>query len=113
MPFQRSYLYGSATGVWNVDWRDAVQHAGYRRNLRPVSSLAYLARHPELRVQAMLFAWAPGALLEGGGRLRRPDPARAGIRNPSHQQASEQADFPKGCVRCTAKRAPRPHLTSA
>jgi lactate permease len=65
-----AYLYGSATGVWNVDWitfwglvlfntlnvSGVFEH--FRRWLIAQGSL-------DVRVQTMLFAWAFGALLEG------------------------------------------------
>ncbi|HSE13714.1 MAG TPA: L-lactate permease [Rudaea sp.] len=73
MPFDdggRAYLYGSATGVWNVDWItfwglilfNTLSISGvfenFRRWLIAQGSL-------DVRVQTMLFAWAFGALLEG------------------------------------------------
>ena len=73
MPFDegsRAYLYGSATGVWNVDWItfwglilfNTLNFSGifenFRRWLIAQGSL-------DVRVQTMLFAWAFGALLEG------------------------------------------------
>jgi lactate permease len=73
MPFDRgvhAYLYGSATGVWNVDWItfwgmvlfNTLAVSGvfenFRRWLIAQGSL-------DVRVQTMLFAWAFGALLEG------------------------------------------------
>ena len=66
----RAYLYGSATGVWNVDWItfwglvlfNTLNISGvfenFRRWLIAQGSL-------DVRVQTMLFAWAFGALLEG------------------------------------------------
>ena len=66
----RAYLYGSATGVWNVDWItfwglilfNTLSISGvfenFRRWLIAQGSL-------DVRVQTMLFAWAFGALLEG------------------------------------------------
>ena len=65
-----AYLYGSATGVWNVDWItfwglilfNTLSISGvfenFRRWLIAQGSL-------DVRVQTMLFAWAFGALLEG------------------------------------------------
>ena len=65
-----AYLYGSATGVWNVDWItfwglilfNTLSITGlfenFRRWLIAQGSL-------DVRVQTMLFAWAFGALLEG------------------------------------------------
>ncbi len=65
-----AYLYGSATGVWNVDWItfwgvvlfNTLSLTGvfenFRRWLISKGSL-------DVRVQTMLFAWAFGALLEG------------------------------------------------
>jgi len=66
----RAYLYGSATGVWNVDWItfwglilfNTLNISGvfenFRRWLIAQGSL-------DVRVQTILFAWAFGALLEG------------------------------------------------
>jgi lactate permease len=65
-----AYLYGSATGVWNVDWItfwglilfNTLSITGvfenFRRWLIAQGSL-------DVRVQTILFAWAFGALLEG------------------------------------------------
>ncbi|HUL46474.1 MAG TPA: L-lactate permease [Steroidobacteraceae bacterium] len=65
-----AYLYGAATGVWNVDWItfwgmmlfNTLSVSGlfenFRRWLISKGSL-------DVRVQTMLFAWAFGALLEG------------------------------------------------
>jgi L-lactate transport len=65
-----AYLYGSATGVWNVDWItfwglilfNTLSVSGlfenFRRWLISQGSM-------DVRVQTMLFAWAFGALLEG------------------------------------------------
>jgi lactate permease len=65
-----AYLYGSATGVWNVDWItfwglilfNTLSISGlfenFRRWLISQGSM-------DVRVQTMLFAWAFGALLEG------------------------------------------------
>src|ERR1700739_1051113 len=73
MPFENgwhAYLYGAATGVWNVDWItfwgmvlfNTLAVTGvfenFRRWLIAQGSL-------DVRVQTMLFAWAFGALLEG------------------------------------------------
>ncbi len=66
----RAYIYGSATGVWNVDWItiwgvvlfNTLSVTGvfesFRRWLIAQGTL-------DVRVQTMLFAWAFGALLEG------------------------------------------------
>jgi lactate permease len=66
----RAYIYGSATGVWNVDWItfwglilfNTLNISGvfesFRRWLVSQGTL-------DIRVQTMLFAWAFGALLEG------------------------------------------------
>ena len=66
----RAYVYGSATGVWNVDWItfwglilfNTLNISGvfesFRRWLVSQGTL-------DIRVQTMLFAWAFGALLEG------------------------------------------------
>jgi lactate permease len=65
-----AYLYGAATGVWNVNWItfwgmvffNTLAVSGlfenFRRWLIAQGSL-------DVRVQTMLFAWAFGALLEG------------------------------------------------
>jgi lactate permease len=73
MPFNQgahAYVYGAATGVWNVDWItfwgmvlfNTLAVSGvfenFRRWLIAQGSL-------DVRVQTMLFAWAFGALLEG------------------------------------------------
>ena len=66
----RAYLYGSATGVWNVDWItfwglvlfNTLAISGVFDNFRRwLVSQGTL----DIRVQTMLFAWAFGALLEG------------------------------------------------
>jgi lactate permease len=65
-----AYLYGSATGVWNVDWitfwgvmlfNTLVTTGTFDRFRRRLTSQAT----QDVRVQTMLFAWALGALLEG------------------------------------------------
>jgi lactate permease len=65
-----AYLYGSATGVWNVNWItfwgvmlfNTLVVTGVFDHLRRW----LLAQGTEdVRVQAILFAWAFGALLEG------------------------------------------------
>ncbi|MEP6484557.1 MAG: L-lactate permease [Rudaea sp.] len=65
-----AYFFGSATGIWNVDWItfwglilfNTLNITGvfenFRRWLIAQGSL-------DVRVQTMLFAWAFGALLEG------------------------------------------------
>jgi lactate permease len=65
-----AYLYGAATGVWNVDWITfwglvlfntlsvSGQFENFRRWLIAQGSM-------DVRVQTILFAWAFGALLEG------------------------------------------------
>lgn len=73
MPFDsggHAYMYGAATGVWNVDWItfwgmmlfNTLGVSGvfenFRRWLIAKGTL-------DVRVQTMLFAWAFGALLEG------------------------------------------------
>src|SRR5215472_4323606 len=73
MPFDQgahAYVYGAATGVWNVNWItfwgmvlfNTLAVSGvfenFRRWLIAQGSL-------DVRVQTMLFAWAFGALLEG------------------------------------------------
>jgi lactate permease len=66
----QAYLYGSASGVWNVDWitfwglvlfntlNVSSVFENFRRWLVSQGTL-------DVRVQTMLFAWAFGALLEG------------------------------------------------
>ena len=65
-----AYAYGSATGIWNVDWitfwgvmlfNTLVTTGGFDRLRR------WLIQHAtrDVRVQTILFAWAFGALLEG------------------------------------------------
>jgi lactate permease len=65
-----AYLYGSATGIWNVDWItfwgvmlfNALVTTGSFDKLR-----RWLVQQGtrDVRVQTILFAWAFGALLEG------------------------------------------------
>jgi len=65
-----AYLYGSATGVWNVDWItfwgvmlfNTIVTTGAFDKLR-----RWLIQQGtrDVRVQTILFAWAFGALLEG------------------------------------------------
>jgi lactate permease len=73
MPFEdgvRAYLYGSATGIWNVDWItfwgvmlfNTMAVTGAFDKLRRWL-IAQGTR--DVRVQTILFAWAFGALLEG------------------------------------------------
>ena len=73
MPFEdglRAYLYGSATGIWNVDW---ITFWGVMLFNTLVATGAFdkLRRWliqqgtRDVRVQTILFAWAFGALLEG------------------------------------------------
>jgi lactate permease len=66
----QAYLYGSATGVWYVDWItfwglilfNTLNATGVFENFRRwLVSQGTL----DVRVQTMLFAWAFGALLEG------------------------------------------------
>src|SRR5208283_1328267 len=66
----QAYVYGSATGVWNVDWItfwglmlfNTLGISGVFENFRRwLISQGTL----DIRVQTMLFAWAFGALLEG------------------------------------------------
>ena len=66
----RAYLYGSATGVWNVDWItvwgvmlfNTLGVTGIFENFRRwLISQGTM----DVRVQTILFAWAFGALLEG------------------------------------------------
>lgn len=73
MPFGdgiRAYIYGSATGVWNVDW---ITFWGVMlfNTLVVTGTFDKLRRWlvsqgtQDVRVQTILFAWAFGALLEG------------------------------------------------
>jgi len=65
-----AYLYGSATGVWNVDWItfwglvlfNTLAVSGLFENFR---RWLIAQGSMDVRVQTMLFAWAFGALLEG------------------------------------------------
>ena len=65
-----AYLYGSATGIWNVDW---ITFWGVMLFNTLVITGAFdklrrwlLAQGTsDVRVQTILFAWAFGALLEG------------------------------------------------
>jgi lactate permease len=66
----RAYLYGSATGVWAVDWITVWGVILF--NTLVVTGVFEKFRRwlvaqgtADVRVQAMLFAWAFGALLEG------------------------------------------------
>src|SRR5215472_11633529 len=73
MPFDQgahAYVYGAATGIWNVDWItlwgmvlfNTLSVSGVFENFRRwLISQGTL----DIRVQTMLFAWAFGALLEG------------------------------------------------
>jgi lactate permease len=65
-----AYLYGSATGVWNVDWitfwgvilfNTMVTTGSFDKLRRWLVQQATR----DVRVQTILFAWAFGALLEG------------------------------------------------
>jgi lactate permease len=65
-----AYLYGSATGVWNVDWitfwgvmlfNTLVVTGAFDKLRRWLIAQAT----QDVRVQTILFAWAFGALLEG------------------------------------------------
>src|SRR5207248_4368968 len=65
-----AYVYGAATGVWNVDWItiwgmvlfNTLGVSGVFENFRRwLIALGGM----DVRVQTMLFAWAFGALLEG------------------------------------------------
>jgi lactate permease len=73
MPLEQgvlAYLYGSATGVWNVDW---ITFWGVMlfNTLVVTGTFDKLRRWlisqgtQDIRVQTILFAWAFGALLEG------------------------------------------------
>jgi lactate permease len=66
----RAYVYGAATGVWNVDWitfwgvmlfNTLVVSGAFDKLRRWLIAQAT----PDVRVQTILFAWAFGALLEG------------------------------------------------
>jgi lactate permease len=66
----QAYLYGAATGMWNVNWItfwglvlfNTLAASGVFENFRRwLISQGTL----DIRVQTMLFAWAFGALLEG------------------------------------------------
>ncbi len=66
----RAYAYGSATGIWNVDWitfwgvmlfNTLVITGVFEKFRRWISSHGTR----DVRVQTILFAWAFGALLEG------------------------------------------------
>src|ERR1700740_3035477 len=66
----RAYLYGSATGIWAVDWITVWGVILF--NPRRVTGVFEKFRRwliaqgtRDVRVQTMLFAWAFGALLEG------------------------------------------------
>src|SRR5215475_7006309 len=73
MPFDigtQAYLYGSATGIWNVDWitfwglmlfNTLVVTGVFERFRRWLLAQGT----QDVRVQTILFAWAFGALLEG------------------------------------------------
>ncbi len=66
----RSYIYGSLTGVWSVDW---ITFWGVMIFNTMVTTGAFekfrrwlvFQGTADVRVQAILFAWAFGALLEG------------------------------------------------
>ena len=73
MPFDdgaHAYVYGAATGVWNVDWItfwgmvlfNTLTVSGVFENFR---RWLIAQGSMDVRVQTMLFAWAFGALLEG------------------------------------------------
>jgi lactate permease len=65
-----AYFYGSATGIWNVDWItfwglilfNTLGVSGIFENFR---RWLIAQGSMDVRVQTMLFAWAFGALLEG------------------------------------------------
>jgi len=65
-----AYLYGAATGVWNVDWItfwgmmlfNTLSLSGLFENFR---RWLIAQGSMDVRVQTILFAWAFGALLEG------------------------------------------------
>src|SRR5580692_11830345 len=69
-PGVHAYVYGAATGVWNVDWItlwgmvlfNTLGVSGIFENFR---RWLIAQGSMDVRVQTMLFAWAFGALLEG------------------------------------------------
>jgi lactate permease len=69
-PGSHAYIYGAATGVWNVDWItfwgmvlfNTLGISGIFENFR---RWLIAQGSMDVRVQTMLFAWAFGALLEG------------------------------------------------
>ncbi|MEP7044051.1 MAG: L-lactate permease [Dokdonella sp.] len=66
----RSYFYGSATGVWNVDWITfwglvLFNTLGVTGLFEDFRRWLVAQGSADVRVQTMLFAWAFGALLEG------------------------------------------------
>src|SRR5271155_2685412 len=69
-PGAHAYLYGAATGVWNVDWItiwgmvlfNTLAVSGIFENFR---RWLIAQGSVDVRVQTLLFAWAFGALLEG------------------------------------------------
>lgn len=73
MPLQEgslAYLYGSATGIWNVDWI-TLWGVVLFNTLTVTGTFERFRRWllaqgtQDVRVQTILFAWAFGALLEG------------------------------------------------
>lgn len=66
----RAYVYGAATGVWNVDWItvwgmvlfNTLAVSGVFENFR---RWLIAQGSMDVRVQTLLFGWAFGALLEG------------------------------------------------
>jgi lactate permease len=66
----RAYLYGSATGIWAVDWI-TIWGVVLFNTLVVTGTFEKFRRWliaqgtADVRIQAMLFAWAFGALLEG------------------------------------------------
>ena len=96
-----AYLYGSATGAWNVNW---ITFWGVMLfNTLVVSGVFDRFRRwlltqgtQDVRVQAILFAWAFGALLEGFGRVwlslggGRADPDHA--RDPRSRRVAGRRD---------------------
>ncbi|MGB9332265.1 MAG: L-lactate permease, partial [Steroidobacteraceae bacterium] len=69
-PGVHAYVYGAATGVWNVDWItlwgmvlfNTLGVSGIFENFR---RWLIAQGSMDVRVQTILFAWAFGALLEG------------------------------------------------
>ena len=69
-PAAEAYLYGAATGIWNVDWItfwgvvifNTLQLTG---NFERFEAWLISQATADIRIQTILLAWAFGALLEG------------------------------------------------